>query len=284
MSTWDPHAVAVAEGNTTLVRRQLGRRLKSLREAAGKSIEDVIGMKVVSRSKLWRIEAGRSVVRQGDVLTLVRLYGGDLTKVDDLLALADATKASGFQEDYGSSVPEWVGLYGDLEAGAAVLRDYSPELIHGLLQTEAYARAVTQGNTSLAPEVVEQRVAFRMRRQRAFFERPTPGRLEVVITAGAVDLVVGSAAVMEDQIAHLRAVVEGGMANVRVLTRTNGLHSAMRGPFSILDFDDEEDPSLVYIENLVGSRYVERPEQVAEFRAAFDRMRSLAVPIEEYVR
>src|SRR4028119_2074843 len=101
MSAWDPQAVAAAVANTTLVRRQLGRRLKSLREEAGKSIEDVIGMKVVSRSKLWRIEAGRSVVRQGDVLTLVRLYGGDLTKVDDLLALADATKASGFQEDYG---------------------------------------------------------------------------------------------------------------------------------------------------------------------------------------
>src|SRR3954469_9937061 len=161
MSPWDPPLVS-DERSTTLVRRQLGRRLKSLREASGKSIEDVTSTSIVSRSKLHRIETGRSMVRRGDVLALAHLYGVDLTKIDDLLIMADATKATGFQEDYGSSVPEWVGLYGDLEAGAAVLRDYSPELIHGLLQTEAYARAVTQVNTSLAPDVVEQRVAFRM--------------------------------------------------------------------------------------------------------------------------
>jgi Domain of unknown function (DUF5753) len=57
----------------------------------------------------------------------------------------------------------------------------------------------------------------------------------------------------------------------------------MRGPFTIMDFDDEEDPSLVYIENLVGSRYLERPDHVAEFRNAFARMQALAVPFEEYV-
>jgi hypothetical protein len=88
---------------------------------------------------------------------------------------------------------------------------------------------------------------------------------------------------MEEQIAHIRAIVEGGTASVGVLTRINGLHSAMRGPFSLLDFDDEEDPSLVYIENLVGCRYLERPDHVAEFRAAFDRMRALAVPFEESI-
>jgi len=74
------------------------------------------------------------------------------------------------------------------------------------------------------------------------------------------------------------------MASVSVLTRTNGLHSAMRGPFTIMDFEVDEDPSLVYLENLIGSRYVERPEQVAEFRAAFERMRVLAVPFEEWAR
>jgi hypothetical protein len=77
--------------------------------------------------------------------------------------------------------------------------------------------------------------------------------------------------------------VNDGTASVSVLTRTNGLHSAMRGPFTIMDFADEGDPSLVYIENLVGSRYMERPDHVAEFRNAFAQMQALAVPFEEYV-
>jgi transcriptional regulator with XRE-family HTH domain len=269
--------------SSSVVRRQLGRRLRRLREAAGRSHEDVAEAQIASRTKMWKIEAGRTAVKQGDVLALARLYGLDGSTTDDLVALASATKSSGFQEDYGSSMPEWVGLYGDLEAGVAVLRDYNCELIHGLLQTEDYARAVTEVNTALSPEVVEQRVAFRMRRQRALFDRPNPGRIDAVITAGALDLVVGSPTVMEAQIAHLRAVCSGDEVSVRVLTRTNGLHAAMRGPFTIMDFDDPEDPPLVYLESLIGSRYVERPDQIAEFRSAFDQMRAKAVSLEEYV-
>lgn len=267
-----------------MVRRQLGRRLRRLREEAGKSHEDVAEASIASRTKMWKIEAGRTAVKQGDILALARLYEVDIAVTDELVLLASATRASGFQEDYGSSVPEWVGLYAGLEAASSVLRDYNCELIHGLLQTADYARAVTAVNTSLSPKAVDQRVAFRMERQRAFFERPKPGRLDAVLTAGALGLVVGSHTVMEAQIAHLRAVISGDEVSVRVLTPTNGLHVAMRGPFTILDFDDPDDPSLVYLETLIGSRYVERTDQVSEFRCAFDQIREQAVPLEEYLK
>lgn len=272
------------DGGSSVVRRQLGRRLRRLREEAGKSHEDVAEAQVASRTKMWKIEVGRTAVKQGDVLALARLYGVDAAVTDELVLLASATRASGFQEDYGSSVPEWVGLYADLEAASSVLLDYNCELIHGLLQTADYARTVTAVNTSLSPKVVDQRVAFRMRRRRAFFERPKPGRLDAVLTAGALGLVVGSPDVMEAQIAHLRAVVSGDEVSVRVLTSTNGLHAAMRGPFTILDFDDPDDPSLVYLETLIGSRYVERRDQLSEYRRAFGQIREQAVPLEEYLK
>jgi hypothetical protein len=70
--------------------------------------------------------------------------------------------------------------------------------------------------------------------------------------------------------------------SVLVLPFENGLHAAMRGPFTILDFDDPDDPSLVYVETVVGSRYIERPAHVAEFRAAFEGIRAQAIPIGEY--
>ncbi len=52
------------------------------------------------------------------------------------------------------------------------------------------------------------------------------------MTAGAFGLVVGSPAVMEAEIAHLRAVDAGDEVSVRVLSATNGVHAAMRGEFS----------------------------------------------------
>jgi hypothetical protein len=146
-----------------------------------------------------------------------------------------------------------------------------------------YARAVTAVNSDLSAEVVEQRVAFRMARQQAFFDRPRLGPIEFLTTAGVLNLVVGSPSVMEAQIAHLRAVDSGNEVSVRVLPFTNGVHAAMRGSFTILDFEDPEDPPLVYLESLVGSQYVERPEQVEEVRRAFERIRSQAVPLEEYL-
>lgn len=272
------------EGSSTLVRRQLGRRLRRLREGGGKTIEDVIAANVVSRTKLWRIESGRTVVKQGDVLALVRLYGGDLTDVGDLLTLADATKATGYLEEFGAAVPESLGIYADLEASAAAIADYNSELITGLLQTADYARAVTSVNGALSPEVVEQRVGFRLQRQRLFFDRPRPGQMDAVVTEGALNVQVASPVVMEEQRRHLRELASRDGVSVCVLPFERGLHAAMRGPFTVMDFDDESDPSLVYVENLIGSRYIERPEYIAQFRSAFNTLRAQAVPIEEYSR
>jgi hypothetical protein len=50
-----------------------------------------------------------------------------------------------------------------------------------------------------------------------------------------------------------------------------------------MDFDDPDDPSLVYVETLVGSRYMERSEHVTEFRRAFRRIQAQAVSLEEYI-
>ena len=265
-----------------MARRQLGRRLRRLREAAGKVHGDVAEAQIASRSKMTNIEAGRSAVKPGDVLALARLYGVDQAVTDELVALAGATRTTGFQEDHGRAVPDWVGLYGDLVDAASVLRSYKCELVHGLLQTAEYARAVIAADTTFDQRAIERRVAFRLARQRAFFDRPVPGRLDVVMTAGVLGLVVGSPAVMEAQIAHLRAVDAGDEVSVRVLPATNGVHTAMRGDFMIMDFADGDDPPLVYLESLVGSRYVERPDQLAEYRRAFDQVRAQAVPLKEY--
>ena len=100
------------------------------------------------------------------------------------MALAEATTSSGFQEDLGAAVPEWMGLYADLEAGAGTIYEYNSELVPGLLQAPEYIQALMTDYWP-TPEMVEARVAFRLKRQRAYFDRPRPGRLEAIITAAA---------------------------------------------------------------------------------------------------
>jgi transcriptional regulator with XRE-family HTH domain len=274
--------VDTAKGSASLVRRQLGRRLRAYREEAGKNQDDVVEANVAGRTKLWQVESGKIAVRPGDVLALARLYGIPAAETDELLALAEASRSTGYIAEFGSGVPESFGFFAELEAGAAALAVYDSELVTGLLQTEEYARAVIRTVRSLSAPAVDQRVALRMKRQRTFFAGSQPGRLEVILTAGALRVRVGSPAVMEAQIAHLRAVGDRDGVSVRVLPFENGLHASMHGPFTILDFDDPDDPSLVYLESVVGSRYIERPKHVGEFRAVFEGMRAQAIPVREY--
>src|SRR4051794_9263994 len=176
----------------TLVRRQLGRRLRRLREETGHTMEDVIFAQVASRTKLWRIEAGRGAVKVGDVLALTRLYEAAPNEVEELLVLAEATRATGYTEDFRGAVSQSLGLYSELEASASKISDYSSELLHGLLQTADYTRAVMEADRSVSPEVVNQRVAFRQERQRRFFQSTAAERLDTIITAGVMNLLVGS--------------------------------------------------------------------------------------------
>jgi len=76
---------------STVIRRQLGRRLRKLRDAAGKTERDVEEAGLASRTKLWRIEAGKVGVRIADVRTLCWLYGADQATTDALAALATGT-------------------------------------------------------------------------------------------------------------------------------------------------------------------------------------------------
>jgi transcriptional regulator with XRE-family HTH domain len=272
--------VTSTQGGSTVARRQLGLRLRRLREEAGHTHEDLSTAQLASRSKMWKIESGRIRVKQADVLALALFYGASGPQTDQLLALAAATGAAGLA---GGAVSPWLGPYADFEASCSVLREYRCELVHGLLQTPDYARAVISADPDLAPEVIEQRVEFRMARQRAFFERPDPGRLDFVTTERTLSLAVGSPSVMEAQIARLRAVVSGDGVSVRIVSSTNGVHTAMGGVFTIMDFVDPEDPPLVYLESLIGSRYVEAVEHIEEFRRVFKRIRAQAVPLEEYL-
>src|SRR5690242_1228850 len=113
------------EARPSVVRRQLGRRLRRMREDAGCMIEDVITAGVASRAKMWRIEHGRASVRVGDVLALGRLYGADQPAIDQLVQLAEASKGTGYAEDMKATVRENLWIYADLEATAATMASYS---------------------------------------------------------------------------------------------------------------------------------------------------------------
>jgi transcriptional regulator with XRE-family HTH domain len=264
----------------TVVRRQLGRRL---REAAGKTEKDLVEANLLSRAKLHRIETGRSPVKVPDVQALCWMYGADEATVKALSALAVGTNGQGWHEDYSDVAPGWFSLYLGLEGAATELCTYDPELIHGLLQTPAYVRALYEaGDVDNDEEAIQRQINLRQERQPVVTSRVPPLRLTAILSPGALARSVGGANVLAEQTQRLQEMNGRDNVNIRVLPWAVGAHAAMVSPFTILDFDDPNDPAVVYLENQTSARYLEKPEELAEYRRIFDSIAKKSVSIEEF--
>ena len=265
-----------------VVRRTLGRRLTRLRTATGKSRREVAEARLgISEPTLHRIETGKVPVTVANVRALCWLYGVDASITDALAELALGTS----QEEWWDSspvIPDWFKLYVGLEASAGRISSYDGEIVPGELQTEQYARAVFAAEGPPDPEAADRHVKLRMQRQQALFSRRPEPQMVTVLGESVLTRPVGGEAVLNAQIEHLQRVARRDNVQVKVLPWSVGAHAAMAGAFRILDFEDPEDPDVVYLESHVGALYLEEPEEVDEYRRIFDLISKDAIPVEEY--
>ncbi|WP_051809059.1 helix-turn-helix domain-containing protein [Actinoplanes subtropicus] len=264
-----------------VVRRALGRRLTRLRVATGKSRREVAEAKLgISEPTLHRIETGKVPVTVANVRALCWLYGVDESVANALSDLALGTSQEEWW-DANPSIPDWFKLYVGLEASAAAIRTYEGEVVPGELQTEQYARAI-YGAEKVEGDATERHVKLRLQRQAALAARYPKPKLVTVLGEGVLTRQVGGPAVLAAQVEHLCKLAAQGHIEIRVLPWTAGAHAAMAGAFRILDFDDPEDPDVVYLESHVGAVYLEEPDEVQEYRRIFDLVCEASVPIADF--
>jgi transcriptional regulator with XRE-family HTH domain len=274
---------AKARRSSTVVRRQLGRKLRALREACGKTREEVAATKLMSRGKLELIEFGRTMVRPGDVFELGMLYGASTEVINALRELAVATTQQGWWQEYGGMVDKSLGTFLDLEAAASEIRIFQPQVIYGLFQTEDYARAVERGSCPrLSEAAVEDTVRLRMARQQALLAPDKQVRLHAVLGEAALRVEVAEPAVMRRQYDRLRQLAGDGTVELQVLPFRAGAHPGLLGAFTILEFDDPEDPAVAYFESYAAARYNDQVAQVDPYRQVYDDVWRRSVPLEEF--
>jgi transcriptional regulator with XRE-family HTH domain len=256
-----------------LARLILGARLRRLREAAGVSPEDAGEAIRASRSKISRLEHGRTGFKSRDVADLLTLYGvTDDAERDTMLALAGHANAGSWWQGYADVVPAWLEHYLDLEPAASLIRTYEVAHVPGLLQTGDYARAVLRsGHPAVSAAEVERRVELRLHRQHVL-RRSEPVRLWAVIDEAALRRPIGGAAVMRAQIAHLIEASRLPHVNIQVLPLSVGGHAASGGCVTLLRFSEAELPDMVYLEQLLTAVYLSKPTDSAGYRDVLDRL------------
>ena len=264
-----------AEG-PTVQRRRLGLELKKSRERAGMTQEQVSAHFEWHSAKVTRIETARVSVTARDVKDMLRLYGvEDQDYIEAMMALARRSKQRTWWTDYKDIMRP--GNFVGLEAEAAAVRVWEPILLPGLLQTEAYMRALMAvGRPSDLPEEIARRVELRIARQ-ARLTAEDPLYLSAIVDESTLRRVVGGPKVMREQLAHLHDAMQLPNVNLQVLPFDAGEHAVMGGPAVLVELPEASGLDVVFFEGVAGEYYEEQPAEVAYYRRVFERLSASAL-------
>ena len=272
--------MTTAQNDGPTVRRlQLGARLRSLRLAKGVT-RDKAGYEIrASESKISRMELGRVSFKERDVVDLLKLYGvEDPGERERLLTLAREANTPGWWHSYGDVLSTWFQNYLDLEQAAELIRTYEIQFVPGLLQTDAYARAViTLGHGTATAEEIDRRADLRMARKQ-MLQRDESPRLWAVLDEAVLRRPIGGKEVLREQIESLLAMCAQPSVRLHVIPFESGGHAAAGGAFSILRFPYPDMPDVVYLEHLTSGLYLDKREDVDQYAAAMGRLTIEAEP------
>lgn len=175
-------------------------------------------------------------------------------------------------------LPEQFQDYALLEQAAISLQLFAANVIHGLFQTEAYARALIGGGyPPLSDERVEELVQLRMARNALFDRDPLP-MIEIIIDEAVLRRVIGSEEIMREQLLHLVECARRRNVTLLVLPLDAGKYGEYdggRGSMSLLETPTHE--HLVYLEPQDESLLISDPAKVSIYAQRYAKIRSQAL-------
>lgn len=260
----------------TVKRRRLGMLLRRFRADADISGDNVA--KHMERNESWisRLERGRTGIRRHDLDRLLDLYQVGPDVRTELGELARGGRERGWWSKYSGVLSKQYSSYIGFEAEASRLLIYESLVVHGLLQTEDYARALLRAG---APEesmgVVDRKVEVRLSRQKRLTDE-NPLSLWVVLDEAVLRRVIGGNLPAHlGQLDRLIDVAENSSTiRIQAVPFRDSSHPGMLSSFTIVNFPG--DPEMVYIEGLTGDLYEDPPES-ERYRVVFDNLRAAAL-------
>jgi len=244
----------------------LGAELRRARMAAGFSSQEALAA---------RLGFDRSVVAKAET--------GDRPPTDDVLAAWCAAcrldaelfgRLTVLARRASAVVPAWFEDWPDIEAAATTLRWFEPLLVPGLLQTEAYARALYATRVLVAQDDMESHISARLGRQE-ILARPNPPMLWAVLDEGVLRRPVGGRHVMAEQVSRLIEAAQRPAVRIEIIGAGIGAHDGLTGAFIIADLPAA--PGAAYREGARKGQVVRDPQQVAELLVCWDTLRSEAL-------
>ncbi|MGW7091475.1 helix-turn-helix domain-containing protein [Streptomyces sp. NPDC054874] len=232
-----------------------GKWLKDQRESAGLTQQQLSDLALMTRSHISHIEAGRRVPSEEDArrLDMVLKTGGVLTS---------------FRPGSGDKVlADYFGAARHLEQQATAIREFALSFLPGILQTEAYARAVLgMAFPPLSAEECDKAVVARLERAQ-ILKSPTSPVVWALLDEAALRRPIGGPAVMAEQLEHIIDLVESRRIRVHVIPMALGFHSLLESMLTLMWFDDQ--PPVAYSEGVQMGKLHDSPSVVEALQSRY---------------
>lgn len=273
------YGVQVSPGGRRILSTELGKELRRLRTAAGRTVTEVAGALGWAESSLSRKEMGKTAVSKDDLGRLLAYYAADpatLARIHRLAQSVDQHPARrGAQRTKSEAIPDEYEQFVRLEERASRLSSYNAMVVPSLLQLPEYASAIIGSTPVPEDDFVQVRVQTRMVRQ-AVLGRVPPPVLRVILDESVLLRRIGDRHTMRRQMLRLVEVGESPSTTIQVLSLDSGAHPALSGTFAVLEFEDGELPR-VFCDDLTGGTLRDRDEDVQRYSSCFEMLRELAL-------
>ncbi|CAM5619334.1 helix-turn-helix domain-containing protein [Streptomyces griseomycini] len=248
--------------------RTFGAVVQGLREHAGLSREQFGELVRYSKHTVASVELGRRMPDAAFVERAEEALGntGALRRAAGCLARQPGLAA-------------WFRRWARLEQVAVNLYTYECRMVPGLLQTEAYARALAADQLPpLDDAQIEERWAARAERQRVLRERPNTA-FSFILEEHLLLRRTGGPRVTRGIIDHLLEVAQLRNVELQVMPLVSEAHAGLQGPIRLAE--TPENQWFAYNEGQESGLLITDRKVTSVLQSRYARMRSQALPIQD---
>lgn len=236
-----------------------GAELRRLREKAELTLAQLGSIVYLTGSMIGQIETATKTPKEEHIPRF------------DMAVDADGALVRLWELVKRHRLPGWYQQIAEMERAASQILTFQSQLVHGLLQTEAYARAVLG---VMYTEGLDIKVEARLDRQR-ILQRKEPPLLWVVLDEAVLHREIGDKAVMREQLAHLLSFNTSDDVQIQVLPFSAGVHTGLSGSFIQYAFTNQAD--VAYSEDYEGGNASINPLEVRKRSLRYDLLRASAL-------
>jgi len=267
-----PHRISTVRG------RELGEGVRAAVQRADLSGRELAGLVGWDPAKVSDLLNGKGGTTEIELAVLLGACKTPVAEREHLLNLYRESTARGWLQQHGGkwTVQPVLRTLVENEKAATEMISWQMNLVHGLLQTQDYMRAVITASATVPKAEVEERVAARLKRQTVLGRQC---QFALYVHEQALRLPVGGSDAMAEQLYFLLTMSVRPYISLRIVPEDVGAHAGLAASFTLLKFHRFE--PVVSVENETTSLFVEDTDSITSYEKVLKSIGRVALGEEQ---